>query len=445
MKNEKPQVFSKHLADRKVLKQLSIFEEILLKMMTSIENKPEALSDVLVLEVSYANFAGIITASILAELGAEVIKVEPPEGDPARKITYNSVYFGDVGIPFLVESRNKHYITLDLKSEEEREKFKKLVSKASVIIDATKPGFMDSLGVGYRQLKEINSGLIYAAISPYGHYTSKAKEFSNIPDTDLTAQAASGFPALIGDPKLPEPYNYPIRAGIWAAWYMTSVLAVTGILLALIHKAKTGEGQMIDLASNDAISVCHGYPIAMAYIFEKARPRIGIYDYIAFPYAYLPCKDGNVAVVCIRDEDFRGLLKILGRWDLEDDWKSILDRITDDISRLEMLGLELKKEFSKYACDELVKKALSYCIKSARKKIGGGFPIIVKTMSPSEVLKEKHWKIRNALLEIEHPIHGKFIIPNFPAKMSETPPRIKWIKYGLGEDNEQIRKKYNLD
>jgi crotonobetainyl-CoA:carnitine CoA-transferase CaiB-like acyl-CoA transferase len=442
---EKPRVYSRHLTGKETTERLSNFNVLLSQMMSSAEGKLEALSDVKVVEISQANFAGIITATMLAEFGAEVIKVEPPEGDPARKITPYGANVNGVGIPFLMESRNKHYITLDLSCEEGCENFRKLASKADIVIDALKPGLMDSLGIGYRQLSQLNPGLVYLAISPYGHYTSKAKEFSNIPDTDLTAQAESGYPSLSGDPRAPEPYNYPVKAGIWAAWYMGAALAVAGTLTALFHRHKTGEGQMVDIATNDAISAWQAFSVVWGFTNERPRDRIAGFDWCIYPYGFFKCKDGYVTVTASADTDFRGLLRVLHRWDLENDWRFAFDRIVDDIDKAEELRTELEKTMAKYTRDELTNKALSFSAKAARNRLRGmGFPIIVPTREPREVLEEKHWKIRNTFVEIDDPIYGKFIIPTSVPKMSETPPRIKWIKCGVGEDNEQIYKKYGL-
>lgn len=265
------QVYSKHLTGKGTLKRLSMFDKLLTEMMGSAEGKPGAIDDITVVEVSQANFAGIISAALLGEFGAEVIKIEPPEGDPARKITPYGKNVDGVGLPFLMESRNKYNITMDLTSPEGQADFRKLVSKADVLIDAVKPGSMDALGIGYRQLKQLNPGLVYVAISPYGHYTAKAKELHNVPDTDLTAQAGSGYPSLTGDPAAEEPYNYPIKAGIWAAWYMSAVLAATGTLTALMHKRKTGEGQMVDIATNDAISAWQGFQLVWGFTMEQPK------------------------------------------------------------------------------------------------------------------------------------------------------------------------------
>jgi crotonobetainyl-CoA:carnitine CoA-transferase CaiB-like acyl-CoA transferase len=444
--SEKTQVFSKHLTGKGTLKRLSMFDKLLTEMMGSVEEKPGAIEDITVVEVSQANFAGIISAALLGEFGAEVIKIEPPEGDPARKITPYGKNVDGVGLPFLMESRNKYNITMDLNSPEGQEDFRKLINKADVLIDAVKPGSMDALGIGYRQLRQLNPGLIYVAISPYGHFTSKAEDLHNVPDTDLTAQAGAGYPSLTGDPAAEEPYNYPIKAGIWAAWYMSAVLATTGTLTALIHKRKTGEGQMVDIATNDAISAWQGFQLVWGFTMEQPRVRVGNFDWCIFPYGYYKTKDDRyVTVAAAQDADFRGVLKILGRWDLEKDWRFLFDRITDDVENLKQLENEIKKEVAKYTSKELASKSLAYSAKAARDRMRSkGFPIMIELKTPPEVMKEKHWQIRKSFQEMDHPVCGKFTIPASVPKMSESPPRVKWIRCGIGEDNEYIYGKYGL-
>jgi len=215
--SEKEQILVRYGGSRKE-------REIFLKGMMSPDGKPEVLDDALILDVSYANLSGDICSSIYAEFGAEVIKIEPPEGDPSRKITPYGVNRNGTGVPFIMEARNKRYMTLDLRKEADREEFKKLAKKAHVVIEAYAPGQMDAWGIGYRQLSEINPGLVYVAISPYGQYGKKAQEMIDIPDSDITAQAVSGVPANIGDlPGEGEPYNWPLKAVVWLAWYISGI------------------------------------------------------------------------------------------------------------------------------------------------------------------------------------------------------------------------------
>jgi crotonobetainyl-CoA:carnitine CoA-transferase CaiB-like acyl-CoA transferase len=130
--------------------------------------KPEALDDITVLDLSYKSFAGCYCSSLLAEFGAEVLRIEPPEGDFIRSCTpYGMLYQGE-GLNYLTEGRNKFHMTLDLEKPEGREILKGLTSQADVLIETYKPGVMDDWGVGYEQLKEINPGLIFASIRPMG-------------------------------------------------------------------------------------------------------------------------------------------------------------------------------------------------------------------------------------------------------------------------------------
>ena len=185
-------------------------------------SKPEALEGTLVLDLSYGNYAGLFASSILAELGAEVIRIEPPEGDIARKMTPYGIMINDAGLAYLTESRNKFHITLNIETEEGRELLRKLVKKADVLIETFKPGYMDSLGVGYRQLKEINPRLIYCAIYTYGHFGEDAEKYGNQPDYDVIDQARGLIMSVTGEPELdpdiPKEYKRPMKHGNWHGW-----------------------------------------------------------------------------------------------------------------------------------------------------------------------------------------------------------------------------------
>jgi CoA:oxalate CoA-transferase len=421
------------------------------KMLAEImnaEGKPEVLDDILVLDVSSANFAGIVCASLLAEFGAEVIKIEPSGGDPARQITPFGVTVQGVGIPFMFEGRNKRYMTLDVKnSAEDRKTFARLAAKAAVVIESFLPGEMDAWGIGYRQLSAANPGLVYVALSAYGQYTDKARESARIPDTDVTSQAGSGLPAQMGaPPEDPEPLNWPLRGGMWAGWYISGLSAAFGATVALLHRQNTGEGQMVDVAGMDAYSSMVGMPATIGFTWEKARPRIGVLDFILYPYGHWKCKDGFVAIAAPRDHDFRALLKILGLWEQEDDWRYSSDRIPDILEQALHLHKIIEEKTILYTADELVKMALNYSRKSARSKWrGGGVPIVMKLMTPEEAMSNKQWEVRKAFQEVEDEKLGKFIISANFVKMSESPPRVKWVSSEVGRDNDFVRKKYLSD
>jgi crotonobetainyl-CoA:carnitine CoA-transferase CaiB-like acyl-CoA transferase len=440
----KERVYSRYLQKKGASKPLSEWSQFLSKMM-AVEGKPEALDDMMVLDLSYANFSGNVTASFFAEAGAEVIKVEPPEGDPSRILSPYGANIQGVGIPYLMESRNKRHITLDLAGAEGRENLKRLAKQADILIETFAPGEMDEWGIGYRQLREFNPGLIYIAITPYGHYTARGQEAAHMPWTDLTSQAESGLTALIGDlPDAPEPYNWPTRAGFYAAGYTSAVGAACGGLIASLFKRRTGEGQMIDIAAADAFASCVGFPPTIGYVWKKPRIRYGTLDYGLCPYGFFKCKDGYVAIACFRDQDFRAALKLLGKWKIEEDWKTLLDRITDDIDKVLELNGIVEKAVADLTYGEINQKFSTYSVKAARSKWrGGGLPVTTKMLTAKDVLQDKHWQVRGTFNKIEHPAYGVVTLP-ITGKMSRTPLRIKWISAGIGEDNDYIFKKYGL-
>jgi crotonobetainyl-CoA:carnitine CoA-transferase CaiB-like acyl-CoA transferase len=285
---------------------------------------------------------------------------------------------------------------------------------------------------------------VYIAITAYGQYTDKAKQFARMPDSDITSQAGSGLPAEMGDvPDSGEPYNWPLRAGMWASWYISGLSSVLGGIVALIHRQNTGQGQMVDVAGMDAYSSMVGMPVSIGYTWEKARPRIGVLDFILYPYGHWKCKDGYVAIAAPRDHDFRALLKILGLWEIEDDWRYSSDRIPDILEQATHLHKLIEEETLKYTADELVRMALNYSKKSARSKWrGGGVPIVMKLMTPETAMENKQWQIRKTFQEVEDKDLGKYIISTSFVKMSASPPRVKWVSCELGKDNDYIRDKY---
>ncbi len=389
----------------------------ILKNLFMEDEKPLALQDVKVVEICGENFAAAIAGSLLAEVGAKVTRIE--FDDEAKDLTPFGVKVEDLGIPYLVETRNKEIIRYD-------EKVREIVSSADIVIDGMPPGYLEDLGMGYRQLSELNPRIIYVAISPFGHFTSKAKEFKNVPDSDLTAQAYNGYPTLIGNPYLTEKHSYPLKAGIWAAWTMAGVNAAVAALIALIERSKSGKGQFIDIATNDALVVINAFPIIIGFLFNKPRGRFGTVDYILYPFGYYRVKDGYIALATPTDADFRALLKIIKRWDLEPDWKFSLDRISDDLERIKILDEELNKTLRKFTTEELIRAARrARRVKMLGKLVGRflGEPVIVKLNTLKEVLEEEHWRTRKAFLTVR--VNEKeILIPNAPIKMSETPARI---------------------
>ena len=233
----KPEEVYAGLSDQ--AKAYPLFLESILRQEHNFD-KPEALSRIRVLDCTTSMMIGHWCSSQLAELGAEVIQVEPPGGDPLRKLTpfgREEYMFTDketgekVGGQFLHEMRNKSSITLNVESEEGRRILKDLVVHADVIIENAPPGQWDEWGIGYRQLKEINPRLIYCWVGQRGQW-GPAKDKPGM--LDPVAQAACGFVHGTGDPK--EFGGQPTRSALWMADHVGGSSAAMGILSALIYR-----------------------------------------------------------------------------------------------------------------------------------------------------------------------------------------------------------------
>jgi len=394
-------------------------DELFAKLF-SPEGKPSALEGIKVVELSTSNLVGSMVGGLLRELGADVIRVEPPEGDPLHDVSPYGAKLKGLGIPYLIENAGKKVVRLDLEREEDRGELRKLLTSCDVVIDALKPGLLDSMNLGYRSISNENPKVIYVAISPYGHFSKKAEEMSNVPDSDLTAQAYNGYPSLIGNPSI---RPIPLRAGIWAAWAMAAICAVTGVLVALYERSKSGKGQFVDIATHEALAAIHIYPIIAGFLFGRPRPQYGFLDYLLYPFGVYKTKDGYITIATPFDTDFRALLKLIKRWDLEPDWKYSIDRVTDDVNRIVELDREIRRELMKYSSEDLIKKSLSRGLMPEALRRLVGRPVIVKSYTLKEALGEKHWYVRRSILRVR--VDDKeVLVPNSPFRMSETPGRM---------------------
>lgn len=380
------------------------------------------LKDITVIEISNTNFAAQIAASMLCELGAKVIKIEPPgRGDPARWVTPYGTLIEDKGIPYFIENACKEIVYLDM--DNDKEKIIDIIKKSDILIDGLKPGEMHTRGFGYLEIQKLNPRAIYLAISPYGHFTTYAEKNANIPDSDLTAQAYNGYPSLIGNPYLEDKeHEAPLRAGIWVATIMAGVVGAFAALVALYHREFTGRGQFIDIATHETLSLIHLVPYIVGFFFNKSRPKYGLLDYIIYPFGYYRTKDGYVAVATPTDADFRALLKVVKLWKIEPDWRYAIDRISDDIKRIKELDDLIRSKIKEYTTLELIKKLIKYnslyrkfvIFRPLQRHIGN--PVIVKLYTLREVVNESHWYIRQSLIK-----YNNIILPNSPFKLSKTP------------------------
>lgn len=251
--------------------------------------------------------AGPYATMLLADMGADVIKVEGPRGDDTR--TWMPPVRDGVSTYYLGINRGKRSIALDLRDDKDAEAARELARRADVLIENFKPGGLDRFGLGYEDVHKVNPGVVYASITGFGTGAGR-----DVPGYDLMVQAISGLMSLTGDPDGP-----PFRAGISVFDVMAGNHAVIGILAALRHRDATGHGQHVEvnlLSSALTGLVNHSSAYAaggvVPYRMGNAHPSV-------FPYEPLPTKDNDLIISAANDGQFRKLCEVLGIAEVADD------------------------------------------------------------------------------------------------------------------------------
>ncbi|WP_169950048.1 CaiB/BaiF CoA-transferase family protein [Microbispora sp. H11081] len=273
---------------------------------TAPERGGGPLSGVLVADFSRV-LAGPYATMLLADMGAEVVKVEGPTGDDTR--TWTPPVRGDVSTYYLGVNRGKRSIALDLRDEADARVARELARRADVLVENFKPGGLAKYGLDYASVNAANPGVVYASISGFGSGAGR-----DVPGYDLMVQAMSGLMSLTGDPEGP-----PYRAGISVFDVMAGNHAAIGVLAALRHRDATGQGQHVEvnlLSSALTGLVNH----SSAYVAGGVVPyRMGNAHPSVFPYEPLPTADNDLIVAAGNDGQFRRLCEVLGIPEVADD------------------------------------------------------------------------------------------------------------------------------
>jgi crotonobetainyl-CoA:carnitine CoA-transferase CaiB-like acyl-CoA transferase len=263
----------------------------------------KALEDILVLDLTQV-LAGPFAVTILADFGADVIQIEPVEGDYNRRLTASRP-IETQRLADWTKRRNRRSITLNLRSPKGKEIFLKLVKQADVVVQNFSPGTMEKLGLGYDRLRESNPEIIYCAMSGFG----QTGPYKDRLAYDSIIQAASGIMSMTGFPDAP-----PVRVGPNVADYTGAVYAVIGILLALHYKQRTGKGQMIDCAIFDAM--CHWTIHEIGGIIATGKERVGNRHPWAIQDIY-ETRDGQNLLFAIQtDAQWESFLRLVGKEEL---------------------------------------------------------------------------------------------------------------------------------
>ena len=269
---------------------------------------PGPLAGVRVVEAT-TTWAGPMCACVLADFGADVIKVELPEGEVARRLP-PFLPGGEPALSFMhtTVNRNKRSVTLDLRQAEGRDLFLRLARGADVVVENFRPGTMDAWGVGYEHVRAVRHDVVYVSISGFGQFGPDRERAGY----DPMAQASSGWLSLNGEPGGP-----PVKAPTFIGDDLGGLHGALAALAALRHRDRTGEGQHVDVALQDALLFqSNGYPMLAALGVEL--PRMGSQFVVAAPAGVYRCRDGFVMLGVLLDQHWRVLAKLLGRPELAD-------------------------------------------------------------------------------------------------------------------------------
>ncbi len=356
---------------------------------------------------------------LLALAGAEVIKIEPPMGEAMRMLTMAT---GTERMMGLVNA-NKKCIVLDLRHQQGRELFKRLVMVSDVVVENFAPGTMDRIGLSYDVLQKINPKLIYASISGYG----ATGPFSDRLAFDIIAQATSGIMAANDRPERPP--------ALFFADLVSGAYCANGILMALLARQHTGRGQFVDISMQD-VMYFHHFPAqchkALAAVQEEIRGIIGkpLDKLFSDPSNPVPfwnsykAKDGYVVIVALTDQQWQRFMDAIGRPELGTDerFSNIVARITNAKE-----GVEIVSSWMKTHCVQEIVEIMY------RAKVPCG-PVLDK----EEVNLHPQLVAREMLVEVEHPRLGRVFTAGSPIKLSATPCKVAGACPDLGAHTEEV-------
>ena len=376
------------------------------------ENKG-LLEGIVVLDLTRV-LAGPYCGTLIADMGATVIKVENPiGGDDSRSmgpfINGNSVYYANF-------NRSKLGCTLNLKTSEGKEIFKELVKKADIIIENYRPGTMEKLGLGYDELKKVNPAIIYGAVSGFGHTGPLSKRAGY----DIIGQAMGGLMSTTGWPGGPA-----TRSGTPLGDVLGGLNLAIGILAALVNREKTGLGEKVDVALVDSVASAMEN-ITMIYQATGRIPqRIGNRYESTYPYDSFPANDGDVIIAAGNNKLFSILCEIMEQPELKNDSRflDVKSRVANHDDLFEIVSTWTKK----YSVEEIDKKLND-----------AGCPASIVNTIDRLVVDRQIAEAREMFPEIEQPGIGKLQITACPQKLTRTKSYPRKAAPLLGEDNIDI-------
>ena len=378
------------------------------------EKRPLPLAGVKVLDISQV-MAGPYACMLLADLGADVIKIEPPGTGDQTRGAMGFKMKGPDSMGFLNMNRNKRSVALNLKLDAGRDLLLRMAKDADILIENYRPGAMTRLGLGYDVLKAINPRLVYTSISGFG----QTGPWADRPGFDLMAQAMSGVMSVTGYPGGP-----PVKAGVPVADIGCALFAVYGTLAAYIGARATGQGQYIDASLFDSALAFSVWDVCDYWGTGKEPEPLGTSNKMTAPYQAMASADGHFVMGANNQKLWLKLCALVHRPDLAEDARFLT--ISLRLANRAALETELERTFRQQPKDYWVETLLAAGIPAG--------PIL----SYPEAFASEHAQVRQMRMEIDHPIEGT--VPNigFAVKLSGTPQQVRRHPPLLGEHNAEV-------
>lgn len=365
--------------------------------------------------------AGPFCCQLLADLGAQVTKVEPVDGDVSRR-SMGMTGKGADSASFLAVNRNKESIAVDLRSADGREVFDRLVRDADVLVENFRPGVTERLGIDYPRLREVNPRLIYASISGFG----QTGPYSSRPGYDLIAQAMSGVMSVTGEPE-----GDPVKCGVPVADLSAGLFAVVGILSAYVARAETGTGQHVDVSLYESALALSVWETVELWTAGRVPGRHGSAHRLSAPYQALRTRDGHVTIGANNDRLWERACRAVGREDLLADERFATGG--DRLANRGELAAELESALAARDTEDWVDILLDAGVPCG--------PI----RDYAEAVTDPHTLARDMVVEMDHPVEGMIRGLGIPVKLSETPGEVRRAAPLLGQDTDEILARYGYD
>jgi crotonobetainyl-CoA:carnitine CoA-transferase CaiB-like acyl-CoA transferase len=365
-----------------------------------------ALAGLRILELTQV-MAGPFCGQVLADMGADVVKVEPPEGDSTRESLGTAA--------FLAVNRNKRSLALDLKTAEHQAVLHRLVAETDVLLENYRPGVAARLGADWETLCELNPRLIYASVSGFG----QTGPYAQRPGYDLIAQGLSGVMSVTG-----EPGGEPVKCGIPISDLSAGLFCAVAILSAVVARERTGRGQRIDTSLFEAALALSVWETAELWGTGQIPQPLGSAHRLTAPYQALRTRDGHITVGANNQRLWKRLCDAIGRPELAAD-----ERFATNDARManrEALEAELEAALASRGTDDWVARL-----------IDAGVPC-GPIHDYRQVFEDPHTRAREMEVRLTHPVEGEISALGIPVKLSETPGSVRRAAPLLGEHTAEV-------